>query len=311
LSQSPKKTSIGGQALIEGVMMRGVSNTVMAVRGKDGEIILETVEEGRKKPWYSKVPLLRGCCNMVVSLMEGYKCLMRSAELSGFEEEEGEPSKFEKKITELLGDKLMPVLVGLGSVLGILLAVTLFIALPTFLTGLIGKIIPLSIGWKSVLEGIFKAVIFIGYLYGVSHMADIRRVFEYHGGEHKSIACYEAGDELTVENVRKHKRFHPRCGTSFLFLVIIVSIVVSSLIRVDTVLLRIAFKFLTLPLTVGISYELIKLSGRYDNFCTRIVSAPGMWLQRLTTAEPDDSQIEVALASLKAVLPREGEDDNL
>ena len=200
---------------------------------------------------------------------------------------------------------------GVAMVLGVVLAVALFVLAPMGIVWLVERMVPLG-GFKTLIEGIIKIAVFIGYLALVSRTKDIQRVFEYHGAEHKSIACYEAGEELTVENVKKHKRFHPRCGTSFLLIVLIVSILVYSLIQFSwgNLLLRAALKILLLPVIVGISYEIIKLAGRYDNFFTRILSAPGLWIQRFTTREPDDAQIEVAIASLKPVLPEENENDN-
>ena len=164
-------------------------------------------------------------------------------------------------------------------------------------------------GWKTVIEGIIKIIIFILYLWGVSRLKDIRRTFEYHGAEHKSIACYEAGEELTVENIKKYRRFHPRCGTSFLLIVLVISILVFSVVTWNSMLIRILLKIALLPVVVGISYEIIRIAGRYDNIVTRIISAPGLWLQRLTTREPDASQIEVAIAALKEVLPEDRDVD--
>lgn len=307
-----KKTSIGGQALIEGVMMRGVGKAAMAVRLPDGTINveIEKTKLAKDKSVVFRIPFVRGIFNFIDNMIFGYKYLMKSAEKSGIDMDEPE-SKFDKWLTRHLGDKLMKVVSGVAMVLGVVLAVGLFILAPMGIVWLLEKLVPLG-AFKTLIEGIIKIAVFVGYLALVSRTKDIQRVFEYHGAEHKSIACYEAGEELTVENVKKHKRFHPRCGTSFLLIVLIVSILVYSLIQFSwgNLLLRAALKILLLPVIVGISYEIIKLAGRYDNFFTRILSAPGLWIQRFTTREPDDSQIEVAIASLKPVLPEENENDN-
>ncbi|SDM65643.1 DUF1385 domain-containing protein [Acetanaerobacterium elongatum] len=308
--KTAKKTSIGGQALIEGVMMRGVSKTAMASRLPDGTIDVETwdTESEKSGKWFRKAPFIRGIFNLVDSLTLGYKCLMKSAEKAGFEDEE--PSKFELKLKEKLGDKFMGAVTGFAGVLGVVLAIVLFMLVPTYLVKLV-EYLTGGIGfWKNVLEGAVKIGIFIAYLAAISKMSEIRRVFEYHGGEHKSIFCYEKGMELTPENASSCTRFHPRCGTSFLLIVLVISILVFSLLPWGNGLLRVAYKLLLLPVVIGIAYEIIKFAGRHDNIVTRIISAPGLWLQRLTTREPDDSQLEVALAALKAVLPKEGEDDN-
>ncbi len=300
-----KKTSIGGQALIEGVMMRGPRKTAMAVRSPEGEIQMEEWETASPSVWYKKAPFVRGIFNMVDTFRLGYKCLMRSAEIAGLEEEEDEePSKLEK----LLGDKFFSFLAGVAMVLGVLLAVGLFVVLPTLLVGLLRQVVEIPFV-LTVVEGGSKILLFVGYLALVSRMKEIHRVFEYHGAEHKTIACYEAGEELTVENVAKHRRFHPRCGTSFLLIVVIVSILLSSLVSWDNVVIRVVLKILLLPVVVGVAYEIIKLAGRYDNILTRLVSAPGLWLQRLTTQEPDEGQMACAIAAMEAVIPeQEGED---
>ncbi len=303
MNQKNFRTSIGGQALIEGVMMRGPALSAMAVRLPDGEIDVETWETASGKKWYKKAPFIRGVFNMVDSLLFGYKCLMRSATKSGLEEEE--PSKFEQWLAARLGKNLSTVVSVFALVMGVGLAILLFTALPAFLISLLGKLIEITPMGKSLLEGLTKIGIFVAYLALVSKMPDIRRVFEYHGAEHKTIACYEAGEELTVENVRAKLRFHPRCGTSFLLIVLVISILVFSVVSWESVLLRVVLKIALLPVVVGISYEIIKYAGRHDNALTRAISAPGLWLQRLTTNEPDDSQIEVAIASMMPVIPVE------
>lgn len=305
------KTSIGGQALIEGVMMRGPEKIAMAVRLPDGGIDVETEALDAKavKKWYKKVPLIRGVFNMVDNLKVGYRYLMKSAEKAGLEEEEEEPSGFEKWLTDKFGDKLMKGVMVAASVVSVAVALLLFAAVPTFVTKWIGSFADLG-GWRNVLEGVIKIGIFVAYLAAISGMKDIKRLFQYHGGEHKTIFCYEAGLELTVENVRRQPRFHPRCGTSFILIVLVIGILVFSLPFVpwDNGFLRVGIKLLLLPVIAGIAYEIIKLAGRYDNPATRIISAPGLWMQRLTTREPDDGEIEVAIASFKAVMPDNKED---
>ncbi len=300
------KTSVGGQALIEGIMMRGPKQVCTAVRRPDGGI--ETKLDDVTAFSWQKIPLVRGVLSMIESLIVGYRCLMYSAEVSmGEEAFEAEESKVDKWISDHLGEKAQNFVMSLAAVLGGMLALVLFMVLPTTIVGLLSKVLPLE-GVRALLEGLLKIAIFIGYLALVRNMKDIKRMFRYHGAEHKTIACYEAGEELTVENIRRHSRFHPRCGTSFLVLVILISILVSSLLPWSSTGLRIVLKLLTLPVVMGISYELIKLAGRYDNILTRIISAPGLWIQRLTTSEPEDDMIEVAIAAVKPVLPENWED---
>lgn len=305
MANSKKKTSIGGQALIEGIMMRGPFLTSMATRMPDGSIEVETwdTHKSGKTPWTRRAPFIRGIFNMVDSMVVGYSCLMKSAEKAGVEEE---PTKFDKWLEEKLGDNMMKVLGGVAVVLGMALAAVLFIFIPTGLSSLLKPLLGAGIG-LSLFEGLIKVIILVGYMWLCSRMKEIHRVFEYHGAEHKSIACYEAGLPLTVENIRPQRRFHPRCGTSFLFLVVFISIIVGSFISWDNPAIRMLLKLALIPVVVGISYELIKLAGRSDGILTRIISAPGMWLQRITTCEPDDSQIECAIAALEAVIP---EDEN-
>lgn len=305
-----KKSSIGGQALLEGVMMRGPEKEAMAVRLPDGTIDLEVWDLPKAK-WYKKVPFVRGPVNFIGSMLDGYKCLTKSADkaMQGIEEEE--PSKFEKWLTEKLGDKLMTIVMVIASVLGVGLALTLFMFLPSLITKGIGLLLPLNDFAKTCIEGLIKIGVFIAYIAMTGLMKDIRRTYEYHGAEHKTIACYEAGDELTVENVKKHRRFHPRCGTSFIFIVLFISIIVFSVFQVpwDVLWLRVLIKVAVLPVIVAIAYEIIKLAGRHDNILTRIVSAPGLWIQRLTTREPDDGQIECAIAAFKPCVPDDLEKD--
>lgn len=321
-----RRTSVGGQALIEGIMMLGPKTGAMAVRTKDQSIYTEEWEIPEKK-WYQKCPFVRGVFNFVAQLKTGSKYLNKSMEKSGYldEDENEPPSKFEKWLDEKCGKKLTAVISVLGAVLGTALAVVLFIFLPTWMfTGIQTLAGDTDISpFRSLFEGVIKIIIYILYLWATSLMKDIRRTYEYHGAEHKTIATYEAGEELTVENVKKHLRFHPRCGTSFIFLVLAISILVTSLVPINSEyfvewwgvgkfvadMCRVVGKLLLLPVTVGLSYELIRIAGRYDNILTRIISAPGLAIQRLTTKEPDDGQIECAITAIKPCLPKEGEDD--
>ena len=296
------KTSIGGQAVIEGVMMRGPKLTALSVRMPDQSISTEVWDTPNSNKWYKNTPFIRGVFNFVESMTDGYKSLMKAAEKAGLDEEAEEPSKFEQKLRQLLGDKFMPFLQGCILLFSLAMALFFFAFLPTTLVGFFKDYIshPLAL---SALEGLTKIAILILYLALISNMSDIKRVFMYHGAEHKTIFCYEHGEELTVENVRKYTRFHPRCGTSFLVIVLLLSILVSSMVSWDNLWMRVGLKVLCLPIIMSLSYECIKFAGRHDNLFTRILSAPGLWTQRLTTREPDDSMIEVAIASMKKVIP--------
>ena len=303
-----KKTSIGGQALIEGIMMRGPKKSAMAVRNPQGEIVLEKWDNdpADKKPniidKLRKLPIVRGVFNFAISMIAGYKSLMKSAEIAGFEDED-----------EKEDNKGMMAVVGIiAGVLGVCLSVGLFILLPTFLYDLIAKVVPAIAGnriLKSVFEGILKIAILVAYMAAVSRMNDIKRTFQYHGAEHKTIFCYEAGLELTVENVRKQGRFHPRCGTSFLIVMLLVSIFIGMIIPPELpTLIRTLIKVLLLPITMGIGYEFIKFAGKHENAVTKILSAPGLWMQRITVLEPDDSMIECAITAVKEVIHDDGSD---
>ena len=342
------KTSIGGQALMEGIMMRGPKRSAMAVRNPEGEIVIEEWDtKGADRPKIFKLPLIRGVYSFVDSMISGYKCLMRSAEISGLEELEEEErlakaakkaekaakkaAKSGKPIEEASMNEAEPlenvadekndkkkssamstIIMIVAAVLAVVLVVGLFIWLPSFLYSLIGKAIP-SISdnrfIRSIFEGVLRVAILVGYMAAVALMKDIRRTFMYHGAEHKTIFCYEAGLELTVENVRKQKRFHPRCGTSFLVIMVLVGIFVSFFIPSGLpTFVRTIIKLAFVPLIMGIGYEFIKLAGKRDNAFTRIISAPGMWLQRITTVEPDDDMIECAIIAIQKVIPEDGRD---
>lgn len=308
-----KMTSIGGQALIEGIMMRGPKKSAMAVRNPQGEIIVEECEtKGKDRPKICRLPFIRGIFGMYDSLTFGYKCLMRSAEIAELEDEE-EKKKAEKKKDKkpskwdaIFEKLLMPI----ATVLAVALAFFLFFWLPMQLWDLITGSAAIHDNYyvRACFEGVLRIIVFVAYVWATSLMKDIRRTYMYHGAEHKTIFCYEAGLPLTVENVRVQKRQHPRCGTSFLILMLLVGIVVSIFIRVDFLPLRVLIKLATFPIVIGVGYELIKLAGRRNNVLTRIISAPGLALQNLTTREPDDSMIECAIAAMERVIPDDDSD---
>lgn len=317
--KSACKLSIGGQALIEGIMMQGPNGAAISVRCPDGTIDTENIEVKhiKDKIKFLGWPLIRGIVNYIESMMFGYKCLMISADKSGLEDieadEEGS-SKLDKWLSEHLNKKVMGVITGIASVIGVLLAFLLFFYLPTASVNFLNQLTDGALtNYRAVFEGIIRMMIFVLYIALVSLMKDIRRTFMYHGAEHKTIFCYENDLELTVENVKKQSRFHPRCGTSFIFVIIIISVIISSIISVTTELhsnnlLWMGVKLLILPLVTGFSYEFIKYAGRHNNLLVKILAAPGLWMQRLTTKEPDDKMIEVAIAAFTAVLPKEEKD---
>lgn len=345
-----RKTSVGGEALIEGIMMRGPKCTAASFRLPDGSIETETIEYNpiSQKSKVFRVPIIRGFINFIDSMVLGYKSLMLSTEKQGIDEneiKEEELSKFDKWLLDHFGDKVMNIISIIGMVLGLVLAFLLFFWLPTFLFQFVSGITRLgfsgmfqNIGqlfvrgadlsgilnpelkpYRALFEGLLRMFIFIAYIAIISRMKDIHRVFEYHGAEHKTIACYERGLPLTVENVKAQVRFHPRCGTSFIFLILIVSIIFSSILNfivpesiTNIRMLWIAIKILFLPFMMGIGYEIIKYAGKHDNIFVKIVSAPGLWLQRLTTQEPsEDGIIEIGIASLEAVITDNPEDDSI
>lgn len=317
IKQSCHITSIGGQAVIEGVMMRGPKESAIAVRKPDGEIIVEKkpINSFVAKYKINKIPIIRGAFNFVESLIEGTKALMFSAEFFDVEDEEekkrkDEMTEDELKKKEAKEKKSLTAAIYFSVVIALVFSVGVFMILPTFLVGLLRDYAGMTNNiLTTAVEGIVRILIFLVYIVAVSKMEDIKRVFQYHGAEHKTIFCYEAGEELTVENVKKQKRLHPRCGTSFLILVMIISIILFSFISWEDKIMRIVIRLLLLPVVAGLSYELIKFAGRHDGVIVRIISAPGMWLQKITTNEPDNSQIEVAIASMKAVLTGDKNDD--
>lgn len=304
---------IGGQAVIEGVMMRGKSLYALAVRKPDKTIDIEKtfVKTPEQRPSFYKLPIIRGVVAFVDSLVMGMKVTKRSAEMAGLEDiEYDEESKFEKWLENKVGDKLADYMIYFSVVLSIVLCVAIFMVLPAaiskFLNGFIGGHTEVL----GVLEGLVRILIFIIYLVLISMMKDIKRVLMYHGAEHKTINTFEKGIELTVENVRKNTRLHKRCGTSFLVIVMIVSMIFFLFVKTDTLWLRILTRILFVPFIAGVSYEFIRYAGRHDNLLVNIISAPGILMQYITTKEPKDEMLEVAIASLKAVLEVEPEDEN-
>lgn len=299
------KTSIGGQALIEGIMMLGPEKRAIVCRGS-GEMVekVEKVTPLKAKSLVLGLPLIRGVAAFISSMVNGVKALSFSADQLP-EDMQEEPDKIdlwiEKHFSNETAQKLI---IGVAVVLGIALSLFLFLFLPTFIVGLFPAV-KADFYWRTLLEGILKLVIFFVYLILCSKMKDMKRLFAYHGAEHKTIFCYEKGLPLTVENVRPQPRLHPRCGTSFIFVVIIISIIAGSFIHVSDTLLRMGLKFLMLPLIVGLSYELNRWVGRHDNICSAILSWPGKQFQRITTNEPDDEMIECAIRALELVIPEE------
>jgi uncharacterized protein YqhQ len=310
VTKEVKKTSIGGQALIEGIMMKGPSKIATAVRRPDGGI---EIKESEIKPIFKhkffKLPLIRGSFVLIDSLINGVKELMYSAEFYGDDYEEDALDKFLRKIFKDK-DKADTAIIYSSVVLALIFSVVIFILGPTYLVNFLGKIIPDSF-LLNLMEGILRVFLFIGYVYLVSKFEDIKRVFMYHGAEHKTIYCYEHGEELTVENVRKYSTLHPRCGTSFLINVMLISIIVFSFFGWPNPLMRLVIRLLMLPVIAGLSYELNRYVGRCsrDNILTKIIAYPGFLIQKITTKEPDNSMMEVAIAAMDRVIPRSGEDD--
>ena len=308
MAKKPKdfRTSIGGQALIEGVLMRGPKKQAVTIRKPDGELEFSVEELTFIKDKYPVLgwPFIRGIVNFIDSMARGMKAITYSASFLP-EDEQEEPSKFDKWIESKFGwDKAQSIIVGFAAFLGIALAVGLFVLLPTLLVGLIPGIEG-HITLRSLLEGIVKLFIFFLYLWLCTRVKDVKRMFSYHGAEHKTIFCYEKGLPLTVENVRIQSRFHPRCGTSFLLVVVIMGVFLGFLIQADNTFVRMGLRLLLLPVLVGLAYELNRWVGRHDNFLTFALAWPGKQLQHLTTCEPDDSMIECAISSLEAVIPEE------
>ncbi len=303
---------VGGEAVLEGVMMRSGDRYSIASRMEDGSITVSnhSYTSLRKRHKFFNIPIIRGVVTLIESFKLSFKVLTLSAEAIGMDLDEPE-TKFEKWLLDKFGDKIFNFLMAIASVLGVFLAVGLFFLLPTAATKGIDYLLSLcglSLGWaKTLCEGIIRIAVFVCYILLVSLMPDIRRTFEYHGAEHKTIACYEAGEELTPENAAKHTRFHARCGTSFIFVMLIISVLVFSLPFVpwDNIWLRYAIKLPLMPIICGLGFEFILFAGKHDNAFTRILSAPGLWMQRVTTREPDLKQLEIAITAAKAAMPDE------
>lgn len=317
-----KFASVGGQALIEGIMMRSPEKTVMAVRHSDGHVILEDVplkKRGKVFKFLSKIPIIRGVLGFPTSIALGYKALMRSAEMSGLDdmEESEEPGKFEKWLNKVTGGNIMPLISTISIILSLIICVAIFVLLPGFLAKQIGLLCFGSNNahfdtYVTIIHAVLKILIFIGYLALCSAQKDVRRTLMYHGAEHKTIHCLEAGKELTVENVRSCSRYHPRCSTSFLFVMMVFSIAFFVLLQQilpfvnwQNLPLRYAINIICIPIIMGVGYEIIKLLGRFNNWFTKILAAPGLSMQYFTTKNPDDDQIEIAIASLCAALGKD------
>lgn len=293
-------SGIGGQAVLEGVMMKNKEKYAVAVRKPDGEIEVEVetyqgLAHGSK---FKELPFIRGIFNFLDSLILGTRALNYSA--SFYEEEEGKETKFDKAMDKMSGGNGEKLLSGIVTVISIMLAVGIFIVLPYFISSLFESFIR-NRSLMAIIEGVIRIALFLLYVWGISAMKDIRRLYQYHGAEHKCINCIEKGRPLTVHNVMRSSRLHKRCGTSFIFFVMLVSIVLFFFIQVDNVAEKVILRILLMPVVAGISYEIIRLAGCTDNVFIKILSAPGMWIQRMTTREPDESMAEVAIASVEAV----------
>lgn len=296
-----KKTTVGGQAVIEGVMMRGAKGLATAVRLPNGsiEVKKESSESLTKKNNFFGFPIIRGFISLIESLIIGIKSLEYSASFFEDDEEESE-SKFDKWFEKVFKEKGNSVLMGISLVLSLAFSTLLFFILPTALTSLVKKAITSNVVVLNIIEGIIRVIIFIGYIFIVGKLEDIKRVYQYHGAEHKTIFCYESGIDLTPENAKKFGRLHPRCGTNFLFLVMVISIIIFSFTGWQSIGQRVISRVLLLPVVSGVTYEVIKWLGKSDSKISKIIAWPGLLLQKITTQEPDESMLEVAITSLKA-----------
>ena len=302
-----RKTTIGGQAVIEGITMKGPKKTCLAVRKPDNEIVFRESETGTPpKIW--KLPILRGCYTMATAMIRGVKDIELSADLSEQDDGDYEPSRFEQWLMDKFGDEgVNRIIMGVAMLFGTMLPIILFMLCPTLIVSVLPAGAPYFV--RSLLEGLVRIILFLLFMWSVSHMKDIERTFRYHGAEHKTIFCYEAGLDLTVENVRKMPRFHPRCGTSFMFVMMIVPILIFAFVQMDNPWMRMAMRLVLLPLVIGLSYECIRFAGKHDGLISRALRWPGLQMQRLTVFEPDDSMIEVAIAAMQRVIPDDGSDD--
>ena len=302
-----RKTTIGGQAVIEGITMKGPQKTCLAVRKPDGEIVFQESETDKpSKIW--KLPILRGCYTMATAMIRGVKDIEISADLSEQDDGDYEPSRFEQWLMDKFGDEgVNRIIMGAAMLFGTMLPIILFMLCPTLIVSVLPAGAPYFV--RSLLEGLVRIILFLLFMWSVSHMKDIERTFRYHGAEHKTIFCYEAGLDLTVENVRNMPRFHPRCGTSFMFVMMIVPILIFAFVQMDNPWMRMAMRLILLPLVIGLSYECIRFAGKHDGLISRALRWPGLQMQRLTVFEPDDSMIEVAIAAMQRVIPDDGSDD--
>lgn len=320
--EKKKFCNVGGQALIEGVMMRSPEKTMLAVRHSDGTVKLEEIppkKHGKVFKFFAKIPFIRGILGFPTSLSLGYKSLMRSAELCGIEEmeQEAEPGKFEKWLEKVTGGNIMKAVEVFSIIFSLIISIALFVFLPTWAAKGLGELFFKNSAnketWTTIIHAVLKVVIFVGYLAFCAVMKDVKRTLMYHGAEHKSIHCLESGEELTVENVKKQSRFHPRCSTSFLFVMLAFSIlffvclhlIFPDLVNWDKTWQRMLVNIVCIPIIMGVGFEIIKLLGRFNNWFTKILAAPGLGMQVFTTKEPDDQMIEVAIISLKAALNME------
>ena len=301
-----RKTTIGGQAVIEGISMKGPKNTCLAVRKPDGTMDFQ--ERPTRRPhglW--KLPVLRGAYSLFTAMKEGVDDINYSASFFEDEETSEEPSRFEQWIeAHISSDMLEKLILGFAMILGTLLPIVLFLVAPTLIVGFLPTGAPYFV--RSLLEGVVRIILFLIFMWSVSHMKDIERTFRYHGAEHKTIFCYEAGLPLTVENVRRMPRFHPRCGTSFMIVMMIIPILIFAFVQMDNVWLRMALRLILLPVVVGLAYECNRFAGRHDGPISRAIRWPGLQMQRLTVFEPDDSMIEVAIAAMQRVIPEDESD---
>ena len=311
MTEGKRICSVGGQALMEGIMMLGPKGMAQVVRNPKGELVIkkEKITPLVKKYKFFGLPLIRGSIALFDSLRRGVKALYDSAEIAIDEDDENyESSKFDTWVENKLGDKAMTVLMAISMIIAVVFSVGLFFILPTFISSFIPQSVPRVV--YSLCEGLVRLAIFMTYMIIIAKMKDIKRVYMYHGAEHKTIHCFEHEDELTVENVRKYSKHHPRCGTAFLFVVMIISILIYSLLpRFDTIWFRIGSRLLLLPVIAGISYEFNRIAGKYTNKVTKILRAPGMAMQRFTTVEPEDDMIEVAIVALNEALSFENEEN--
>ena len=301
-----RKTTIGGQAVIEGITMKGPKKTCLAVRKPDNEIVFRESETGTPpKIW--KLPILRGCYTMATAMIRGVKDIELSADLSEQDDGDYEPSRFEQWLMDKFGDEgVNRIIMGVAMLFGTMLPIILFMLCPTLIVSVLPAGAPYFV--RSLLEGLVRIILFLLFMWSVSHMKDIERTFRYHGAEHKTIFCYEAGLPLTVENVRRMPRFHPRCGTSFMIVMMIIPILIFAFVQMDNVWLRMALRLILLPVVVGLAYECNRFAGRHDGPISRAIRWPGLQMQRLTVFEPDDSMIEVAIAAMQRVIPEDESD---